>query len=122
MRKTVILGIGVLGAILACVMSPQAGGVPRPDGNGKTYVFPDGRYVLAGGKEAAVGEDVTELMSDFTMRPGQYILSGGPNPTDEIIVDDDLEILQGGKSLFVDNDRIDSRDKRGQSPATYQRP
>lgn len=118
MRTVCILGLGVSALVLA--VAPEVGGVPRPEANGKTYVFPAGRYVLVGGEQAGTGEDATELIEDFTMKPGQYVLSGGPNPTDEIVVDDDLEILQNGKSLFVDNDTIRSTEKRGKAPATYQ--
>lgn len=118
MRTLSILGLGVSALVVA--LSPQAGGVPRPEAKGKTYVFPAGRYVLAGGEQPGTGNDATELMEDFTMKPGQYVLSGGPNPTDEILVDDDLEILQNGKPLFVDNDTIRSTEKRGKAAAVYQ--
>jgi hypothetical protein len=110
--------VGLVGAAFLTV--PGASGVPRPEEKGKSYVFPAGRYVLAGGPEAAAGDDVTELMDDFRMKPGQFILSGGPSPTDEIVVDDDLELLQDGKSIFLDNDGVDSTNKDGKHPATYQ--
>jgi hypothetical protein len=116
MRGACVLAF--LGAAFLAV--PGASGVPRPEEKGKAHVFPAGRYVLAGGPEAAAGDDVTEIMDDFRMRPGQFILSGGPSPTDEIVVDDDLELLQGGKALFVDNDGVDSTNKDGKQPATYQ--
>jgi len=49
---------------------------------GKPYVFPAGRYILRR-SEAATGDDYTELMEDFILKPSQFILSGGPNPTDD---------------------------------------
>jgi hypothetical protein len=109
-----------VGAALAMLVASDAGGAPRPDERGKTYVFPAGRYILAGGAEAALGDDVKELLDDFIMKPGQYILSGGPNPTDEIIVDDDLEIRQDGKALFIDDDHVATTNKRGKSAASFQ--
>jgi hypothetical protein len=109
-----------MGAVLTAIDGSDAAAVPRPEEKGKSQVFPAGRYVLAGGPAPAVGDDVTEIMDGFRMKPGQYILSGGPNPTDEIVVDDDLRILQNGKSLFVDDDRVASTEKRGKQAARYQ--
>lgn len=109
-----ILSIG-----LAFVFTLEAGGVPRPDEKGKTYVFPAGRYILAGGPEAAIGDDNTELMEDFTLKPGQYILSGGPNATDRLVIDDDIEILQGDKLLFNDNDQIATNERNTKTAPSY---
>ena len=119
MRSKLALGMCFTGFALLAGLSPEAGGVPRPDEKGKTYVFPAGRYILAGGPQAANGEDNTELMEDFTLKPGQFILSGGPNATDKILVDDDLEVLQADKPLFIDNDHIPSSETRGKRPAGY---
>ena len=120
MRSTLAIGFGVLGLILIGSLAPDAQAVPRPDEKGKTYVFPAGRYILAGGPEAAIGEDNTELMEEFTLKPGQFILSGGLNVTDKILIDDDLEVLQADKPLFIDNDQIASSETRGKRAAGYQ--
>lgn len=93
--------------------------MPRPDEKGKTYVFPAGHYILAGGPEAAIGDDNTELMEDFTLKPGQFILSGGPNATDQLVIDDDIEILQGDKRLFNDNDQIATNERNTKLAPSY---
>jgi hypothetical protein len=119
MRSRSAIAVGSIGlSILALAL--EAGGVPRPDEKGKTYVFPAGRYVLAGGPEAAIGEDNTEVMEDFALKPGQFILSGGPNATDRLVIDDDLEILQGSKQLFIDNDQIATTQRNTKQAPSYQ--
>ena len=115
---------GAAWAVLAAaagvvVWAGVAGGVPTPSDAGKAYPFPPGRYVLTGVEDAR-GGDVLELRDHFTLRPGQYILSGGPNPTDLIVVDDDLEVLSGERKVFIDDDHVRSTENRGKRPATYQ--
>ncbi len=107
-----LAGLMALGASL--VGSP----VPRTQPKGAN--MPPGRYVLAGGPEAAIGQDVHEFTKEFRMKPGQFILSGGPNANDLLTIDDDLELLQGEKKLFVDDDGIACTERRGKQPARYQ--
>ncbi len=104
-----VVGLGLVGAALA---SPA----PRE----RQAAFPPGRYVLAGGVDAATGDDVLELREKFRLRPNQYVLSGGPKPTDEVVVDDDLELRQGDRRLFVDDDTVASTERRGKLTARYQ--
>jgi hypothetical protein len=93
---------------------------PVPAETRKPAAFPAGRYVLTGAGEPAAGDDVYEFTKSFKLKIGQYVLSGGPKPTDLILVDDDMEVHQDGKKLFVDDDHIASTDRRGKKPATYQ--
>jgi hypothetical protein len=107
MKPTCTLAaLGLLAAVGAGLASPV-----RPD-NRKPAAFPAGRYVLAGEKEAARGDDTLELTKAFRLRPNQFVLSGGPSPADKLVVDDDLEVLQDGKPLFIDDDRVASTDPR----------
>jgi hypothetical protein len=110
--RYVVAAVG-LGLVGLAVASP----VPREQ---PAAAFPAGRYVLAGGVDAATGDDVLELKDKFRLRPNQYVLSGGKKPTDEIVVDDDLELLQGDKKLFVDDDTVASTERRGKLTARYQ--
>lgn len=103
-----------------CLLAATAAGSPRTIDRGKPAPMPAGRYVLAGTAEPARGDDVHELMKDFYLRDGQYILSGGPNPTDLITVDDDLEVWSGETKLFIDDDGLPSRNARGKQAAVYQ--
>lgn len=105
---TVLLAVGALIA------------APVPVETRKPAAFPAGRYILSGAGEAAQGDDAYEFTNTFRLRAGQYILSGGPKPTDPIAVNDDLEIHQDGKKLFVDDDHRASVERRGKNPATYQ--
>lgn len=41
-----------------------------------------------------------------------WILSGGPSPTDQIIVDDDLEVIVNGITVFKDDDEYSTLDGR----------
>ncbi len=41
-----------------------------------------------------------------------YTLSGGPSPETPLVVDDDLEVLVNGKTVFLDNDNVSTRDGR----------
>jgi hypothetical protein len=95
-------------------------GSPANRGEGKPAVFPAGPYVLTGGREAARGDDVLELRSDFKLRRNQYVLSGGPKPTDTILVDDDLEVKSGDRKVFEDDDGVRTTETRGKQPAKYQ--
>jgi hypothetical protein len=110
-------GLGLV-AVAALGASLTASPVPRTQPKGAN--MPAGRYVLAGGPEAATGQDVHEFTAAFRMKPRQYILSGGPAPTDPLTVDDDLELLQGTTKLFVDDDGLASTERRGKQPARYQ--
>jgi len=113
MRRTLAASVvlAAVGALLAA---------PVPAETRKPAAFPAGRYVLTGAGEPAQGDDVYEFTKTFRLKPGQYILSGGPKPTDLIVIDDDLEVHQDGKKLFIDDDHIASTDRRGKQPARYQ--
>jgi hypothetical protein len=111
---------GWLGLVGLVVLGAGVAASPVPRTHPKAANMPAGRYVLAGGPEAATGQDLHEFMAAFRMKPGQFILSGGPSPTDPLTVDDDLELLQGDKKLFVDDDGRVSTDRRGKDPARYQ--
>jgi hypothetical protein len=80
--------------------------------------FPPGTYVL-GGLSTATVKDAFEVKEPFTLHPVQYILSGGPKPTDRIIVDDDLEIERGKLRLFTDDDHIWSKDDKPSQAGQY---
>jgi hypothetical protein len=76
--------------------------------------------VLGGGPETARGTDAAKVADPFTLHPDQYVLSGGPAPTDPIDVDDDLEVLVGDAKLFLDDDHLRSTDTRfGKDRRTY---
>jgi hypothetical protein len=104
----------VLAAVSALLASPAPGETRKP------AAFPAGHYVLAGAGEPALGGDVYEFTKTFRLKPGQYVLSGGAKPTDLIVVDDDLEVHQDGKKLFVDDDHVASTERRGKQAAAYQ--
>lgn len=110
----------LLTALAACLLPAATPGSPRTIDKGKPAPMPAGRYVLAGAAEAARGDDVFELMKDFYLRDGQFVLSGGPNPTDRITVDDDLEVWSGEAKLFIDDDGLSSLNSRGKQAAVYQ--
>lgn len=114
-----IWALGALGTV-ALAGAGLVVASPVPAEGRRPAAFPAGRYVLGGEKEAAKGDDVQELTKSFRMKPGQYLLSGGPSPKDAILVDDDLEVLQGGKPLFVDDDHVRSTETRGKLTARYQ--
>ncbi|VTR95826.1 unnamed protein product [Gemmata massiliana] len=111
-------GYLIPGAIVLVAGALVAAPVP-PDAR-KPAAFPPGQYVLGGSGEAARGEDRYEFTKTFRLNRGQYVLSGGPKPTDPIVVDDDLEVIQEGKKLFVDDDQRASTDTRGKQAAQYQ--
>ncbi len=90
-----------------------------PAENRKPAAFPAGHYILGGSGEAARGEDVHEFTKPFQLRSNQYVLSGGPKPTDLIFVDDDLEIFQEKTQLFVDDDHVRTTENRGKHAARY---
>lgn len=102
----------VAGGVLAAPVPPV--------GERKPAAFPAGHYVLGGAAEAARGGDVFEITTAFRPRAGQYVLSGGPKPTDVLLVDDDLTVSQGDTELFVDDDRVQSTQTRGKLAARYQ--
>lgn len=106
--SAVLLAVGGLGA------------APVPANARKPAAFPAGIYVLAGATEPAQGTDVYEFTKTFRLKPGQYVLSGGPKPTDLILADDDLEVYQEKTALFVDNDNARSTEVRGKQAARYQ--
>jgi hypothetical protein len=106
--------------LAAIVLAGVGESSPREIDRAKPAPMPPGRYVLTGGATEALGDDVLELKKDFYLREGQYILSGGPNATDLIKVDDDLQVTSGDKKVFVDDDNIPSRNTRGKEAAKYQ--
>lgn len=83
------------------------------------HPFPAGTYILGCSAEPLTCKNATRIDAPFTLHPNQYILSGGPNPTDQIIVDDDLEVWRGKKKLFIDDDHIASTDNRFGADAMY---
>jgi hypothetical protein len=109
-----LLATGVVLAAVGAVMA-----APVPTESRKPAAFPAGRYVLGGAGEPALGDDVYEFTKTFQLRAGQHVLSGGVKPTDPIVVDDDLEVYQDEKNLFLDNDHLASTEARGKIPATY---
>lgn len=110
--------VWAVGVVLAAGVGVGAW-APVPEGAGKAAAFPAGGYVLGGGPEAARAPDARGFKKPFRLRPGQYVLSGGSAVADLIDVDDDLEVLQADKSLFVDDDRVASLDVRGDRPTRY---
>jgi RNA polymerase sigma factor (sigma-70 family) len=83
------------------------GGKDAEGGRGSlsaAHRFPPGRYVLGDLARPARGPDAARIDKPFTLHPNQYILSGGPRPTDPIGLDDDLEIYCGKRLLFIDDD------------------
>src|SRR5207248_1163420 len=87
MLRSLATGV-ILLALGAVVAAPVPGETRKP------AAFPAGHYVLAGGGEPARGDDVYEFTKTFRLKPNQYVLSGGPKPTDPVFVDDDLEVYQ----------------------------
>ena len=109
-----ILSTGVVVLALGALVA-----APVPAETRKPAAFPAGHYVLAGGGEAAQGDDVYEFTKSFRLKTNQYVLSGGPKPTDPIFVDDDLEVYQEKTALFIDNDNVRSTETRGKQAASY---
>jgi RNA polymerase sigma factor (sigma-70 family) len=91
--------------------SPGAKDAERGPGSRPAHRFPPGRYVLGGFARPARGPDAARIDKPFTLHPNQYILSGGPRPTDLVGVDDDLEIYCGNRPLFIDDDGHTSGDR-----------
>ena len=83
------------------------------EGHASPHLFPAGTYVLGGRTGAARGKDAARIDDCFRLHPDQYVLSGGPAPTDPIVVDDDLELLRGEEKLFIDDDHVRAGDQRG---------
>ncbi|MDB5313780.1 MAG: hypothetical protein JWO38_7982 [Gemmataceae bacterium] len=113
MKPVCVFGVVGLAAVLGAAS-------PVPAEARKAAAFPAGKYVLGGEKEAAKGDDVMDLKKTFRLKANQYVLSGGPSPTDKIVVDDDLAVLQGGAELFVDDDTVRSTETRPGFPVKYQ--
>jgi|GEM_PF-6361755 len=109
-----VLSIVVLAAVGVLLAAPVPAETRKP------AAFPAGHYILTGAGEPAQGTDVYEFTKTFRLKPGQYILSGGEKPTDSIVIDDDLEVHQGDKKLFIDDDQVASTDRRGKRAASYQ--
>jgi RNA polymerase sigma factor (sigma-70 family) len=91
----------------------------RPGSGSAAHHFPPGRFVLGGLARPARGQDVARIDKPFTLHPNQYILSGGPRPTDPMEVDDDLEISCGKRLLFIDDDGHASGDARHTKECTF---
>jgi RNA polymerase sigma factor (sigma-70 family) len=85
----------------------KAGPGSRP----AAHRYPPGKYILGGLARTARAPDVARIDRPFTLHPNQYILSGGPRPTDPVRVDDDLELYCGKRLLFIDDDADPSRDR-----------
>src|SRR5262245_60381584 len=113
-----MLRLPATGVVLLAVGALLA--APVPGETRKPAAFPAGIYVLTGADEPAQGTDVYEFTKTFRLKPGQYVLSGGPKPTDLILVDDDLELYQEKSVLFQDNDTIRSTETRGKQAVNYQ--
>jgi hypothetical protein len=112
MRQLVLALLGALAVGLWGAAAPLSEPVGR--------LFPPGTYVLGGGPETATAKHAAAVRARFTLHPNQYVLSGGPAPTDPIVVDDDLEVLRGGAKLFLDDDHVRSTDRRAGVPCTYE--
>jgi hypothetical protein len=100
---TRLLATGVM--VFALAALPAA---PVPAETRKPAAFPAGQYVLTGADEPAKGDDVYEFPKTFRLKRGQYVLSGGSKPSDLVVIDDDLEVDQGGKKLVIDDDHAAS--------------
>jgi hypothetical protein len=106
-----------LAALLLAALPPAVLAEPeKPRQEG--HSFPPATYVL-GGLKAATARDAFEVKEPFTLHPVQYILSGGPKPTDRIIVDDDLELERGKVRLFTDDDHVWSKDDKPHQEGQY---
>jgi hypothetical protein len=82
------------------------------------FHFPACTYVLVGTREPATGKHAVTFAKPFSLPPGLYVLSGGPDPSVSILVDDDLELSAGSRKLFIDDDHVATTDMRG-STNTY---
>jgi hypothetical protein len=78
---------------------------------GKEFLVPSGTYIVAG-PGPATAKDACTFRKPFALHPDQYVLSGGPRPTDRIHVDDDLEVYRGQRQVFLDDDHLCSTDNR----------
>src|SRR5262245_12995509 len=96
--------LAAVGVLFAAPVAPETR---------KPVASPAGQYVLTGADETAQGNDVYEFTKTFHLKPGQFVLSGGPKPTDLIYVNDDLEVYQEKLALFVDDDHLPSTNTRG---------
>jgi hypothetical protein len=106
--------------MLACAVlatTPPLASTEEPDG--RPFLFPAGTYVLGSSSRPATGKDICTLREPFALHADQYILSGGPRPTDSIVIDDDLEVLRGKTLLFVDDDHVRAGDRRAGIGCTY---
>jgi hypothetical protein len=106
-RRTLILTAAVLLSALT------SGATLAGEEHAGPHLFPAGAYVLGGRTGTARGKDAARIDDRFALHPDQYVLSGGPEPTDPIVIDDDLELLLGGEKLFIDDDHVRAGDGRG---------
>jgi hypothetical protein len=111
MKRKLLAAAGLSALVVLAV----ANGAPIPVIERKPAAFPAGKYILGGHKETARGDDVLDLTKAFRLKKDQYIISGGPSPADRIVIDDDLEIDQGAKMLFRDDDGVRSTDDKGKN-------
>lgn len=107
---------------LAALVGSPSPAVPKsetPDSRVTAEGFPAGTYISCSGNKPAKGQDAAKHESRFKLEPGQYVLSGGPRPTDPILVDDDLVVAVGDRPVFVDDDHCRSDETRSEWHRTY---
>lgn len=109
----VVLRIALAAGLLATGPSRSHGDEPTG------HLFPAGTYVLGGLGQPARGKDAARIDKPFALHPDQYVLSGGPKPTDPLMVDDDLEVWHGRDKLFIDDDHVWTREGRRNAMCTY---
>ena len=118
-RRTTWMARAAFTLCAAWIVAATAESSPRAIDKVKPAPMPAGRYILTSGTGSAAGDDVLELKKDFFLREGQYILSGGPSPTDQLKVDDDIEVLSGDRQVFLDDDGLATTQTRGKVAAKY---
>jgi hypothetical protein len=99
------------GVLLVLASVARADDKPAP--------FSAGSYILGFGVAPLTGKNLVNVQKPFHLQPGQFILSGGPDPTDRLIVDDDIEIQLGDRKLFIDDDHVRTGDGRAANRCTY---
>ncbi len=93
------------GPALVDTATPQGDGTVRFE----TAALPAGEVTLQVSvvdPRGAKGDDQVTIGVLDPEGPLPYVLSGGPAPTDPIVVDDDLEIFVDGASVFVDANTV----------------
>jgi hypothetical protein len=115
--RALVAAASVFGAVDVSALhaSPPEGRFRHPTSPAPAVAdgaIPGGEYVIADGGTTATERNVHRFDAPFSLRPGQFVLSGGPKPTDRIEVDDDLEIRVGDKLVFVDDDHVSTKDNR----------